>query len=68
MAKAFPKTLHLKVEDGGSGPDYLMPYADLIDTAVMGKTIKVGVYTLTETVEVKGVAVTNTVKTTRQRR
>lgn len=68
MAKAFPKTLYVKVEDGGSGPDYLCPYEDVVDTAEMGKKIKVGVYTLTETTEVKGVAVTNTVKAARGRR
>lgn len=65
MAKGFPKTLYVKVEDGGSGPDYLMPYEDAVDTAEMGKKIKVGVYTLTETVEVNGVAVTNTIAKSR---
>ncbi len=62
MAKAFPKTLYVKVEDGGTGPDYFGTYSAAIEAAELGEKIKVGLYTLTETIEVKGVAVTNTVK------
>lgn len=60
--KAFPKTIYAKIEAGGSGPDYLLPCESLVEAAEMGERIKVGVYTLTETVEVKGVAITNTIK------
>lgn len=65
MSKAFPKQIVIKWEDGGSEPAYMVPYRDLVDTAEMGQKTVVGVYTLTETVEVKGVAITNTVKKTR---
>lgn len=68
MASTFPKTLYVKVEDGGTGPDYLNPCKTLIETAEMGEKIKVGVYVLTEMVEVKGVAITNTIKKSRARR
>lgn len=61
MANKFPKKVFIKFEDGGNGPDYMVPHSDPIDAAEMGQRIKVGVYTLTETVEVKGVAVTNTI-------
>lgn len=65
MANKFPKKVFIKFEDGGSGPDYMVPYSAVIETAEMGQKIKVGIYTLTETIEVKGVAVTNTVKRSR---
>ena len=68
MAKTFPKTLYVKVESGGSGPDYFNACEDVIETAEMGEKTKVGVYTLTETIEVKGVAITNTLAKTRPAR
>lgn len=68
MAKAFPKTLYVKVEDGGTGPDYFNPCESLVEAAEMGEKTKVGVYSLTETVEVKGVAITNTLKKTAVRK
>jgi len=68
MAKAFPKTLYMKIENGGSGPDYFNAYEDVIDAAEMGEKIKVGVYVLSETQEVKGVVVTNTITKARQRK
>lgn len=66
MAKAFPKKIIIKWENGGNEPDYMVAYRDAVDTAEMGQRITVGVYTLAETVEVKGVAVTNTVKRVRR--
>lgn len=65
MANKFPKKVFIKFEDGGSGPNYMMPYSAPIEAAEMGQKIKIGVYTLTETIEVKGVAVTNTISRTR---
>lgn len=65
MANKFPKNVFIKFEDGGSGPDYMLPYSAAIEAAEMGQKIKVGVYTLTETIEVKGVAVTNTISRAR---
>jgi hypothetical protein len=65
----FPKTLYVKVGDGGTGPDFLLPCGSVVEAAEMGKSIRVGVYTLAETTEVKGVAITNTAsKTVRKRR
>ena len=58
----FPKTYYVKFEDGGSGPDYPACYHTPVEAAEMGETVRVGVYTLTETMTVKGIAVTNTVK------
>lgn len=58
----FPKTLYMKRESGGTGPDYLNAYPSAWEAAEMGQKIRVGVYVLKETIEVKGVAVTNTVK------
>lgn len=58
----YPKTLFVKRESGGTGPDYFNPCASALETAEMGEVIQVGVYTLTETIEVKGVAITSTVK------
>jgi hypothetical protein len=52
----------VKVGDGGTGPDYLIPCATAVEAAEMGETTKVGVYKLVEMQNVKGVAITNSVK------
>lgn len=65
MANKFPKKVFIKFEDGGSGPDYMVSHGAAIDAAEMGQKIKIDVYTLTETIEVKGVAITNTISRSR---
>lgn len=55
--KAYPKTLFVKWEDGGNGPDYLNPVTDVADLAQIGIKTKVGVYRLVETQDVKGMAI-----------
>ena len=56
----FPKTFYVKYEEGNNEPDYPVCYAAPIEAAELGETVTVGVYTLTETMTVKGVAITNT--------
>lgn len=63
--KAYPKKLFVKWEDGGTGPDYLNAASEVADHAVLGERIKVGVYQLVETQDVKGVAVLSGKKTVR---
>lgn len=65
MANKFPKNVFIKFEDGGTGPDYMNTYSAAEDTAEMGQKVKVGVYKLVETIEVKGVAITNTISKAR---
>lgn len=57
----FPKTYYVKFEKDRTGPDYPVCLQEPIDAAEMGETVTVGLYTLTETMTVKGVAVTNTI-------
>jgi hypothetical protein len=54
MAK-FPKVLHVKWEDGGTGPEYLGAYDNPMDAAELGEKIKMGVYRLEGVQEVEGV-------------
>jgi len=65
MANKFPKQIFIKFEDGGTGPDYMSAYSAAEDTAEMGQKVKIGVYALVETIEVKGVAITNTISKAR---
>ena len=55
MANKFPKALYIKFEDGGTGPDYMAPYSNMMDAAEMGQKVKVGVYRLEGIQEVEGV-------------
>lgn len=55
----FPKVLYVKIEDGGTGPDYLAPYKNLADAAEMGVKIRVAAYKLQGTQDVEGVVETS---------
>ena len=54
MAK-FPKMFFIKYEDGGTGPDYPVPYDTPLAAAELGEKITVGVYRLVEKQVVEGV-------------
>lgn len=58
MAKKFPKVLYVKVEDGGTGPDYFNPDESLLNLTEMGTRHTIGIYKLTGTTVVEGVVST----------
>lgn len=60
--KAFPKTIYVKREKSSNGDEYFNPAQDIAHLADIGVRERVGVYVLKETVEIKGVVVTNTVR------
>ena len=58
MAKKFPQVLYVRVEDGGTDPDYFNPADSLIDLTEMGERHNIGIYKLTGTTTVEGVVST----------
>ena len=54
MARKFPKTLYVKIEEADK-ESYFVAYDAPRDLAEMGEKIKFAVYTLTEIKEVEGV-------------
>lgn len=57
--KKFPKKLFVKIEDGGTGPEYFNPAEDVADLMEVGQKSKIAVYQLVEVGEAKGVVISN---------
>jgi hypothetical protein len=53
--RKFPKTVYVKFEDGGDGPDYLNIGESLIDMIRTGEKAKIAVYELKEVGDAEGV-------------
>lgn len=64
--KNLPKTITVRIEDGGTGPNYMVAAETLLDHAEIGEKRRVGVYTLTELRDVEGVASSEIVKQRRK--
>lgn len=62
----FPKVLYVKIEDGGTGPNYLAAYDNLADAAEMSVKIRIASYTLVATQNVEGVVETSKARISRE--
>jgi hypothetical protein len=62
MARKFPKTLFVKVADGGSGPDYFEAGEDTVGMVETGVKTKIAVYRLEGEVMCEGVIKTTPIK------
>lgn len=60
--KKFPKQLIVKREKDNAGPDYLVPYDDVLQASKLGVKTMVGVYKLIGTQEIQGVVETGRMK------
>lgn len=58
----MPTTLYAKIEDGGTGPDYINASPEMMALVEMGEKVKIGVYRLVGLTEAEGTITTKTVK------
>jgi hypothetical protein len=65
MAKTFPKVLYVKVENGGTGPEYFNAGAAVDGLVEMGVKAKIAIYRLESTVECEGVVKTKPLSSSR---